>query len=294
MGAEGGADRPRVGAALGRVAAGLLRLLGSGEIRHAPGVTYHRRRRRGRVMYDAVFAGGVVMRVRPHAGRVYDDLSPDPRRLLAAGIRGQIAPGSRVLDVGCGTGASSAVLAEGVGRSGSVVGLEADAESVRFARRRYTAGHLGYERMEPGALGGEADGAFDAAVVNGALLIGASGGAEGEPVDGPGEGEITAVEGGAGMAGLAEELVRLVCPPGPIVLAVEEAGQLGALRAMHAAIESAGVSASADRPWRGMGWVAVRIRLRGEGGIGERGEGNGAREGPGGDGMSRAEGRGAG
>jgi SAM-dependent methyltransferase len=47
-----------------------------------------------------------------------------------------LAPGSRVLDVGCGTGVLLPALAEAVGRSGSVAGLDYSADLLRTARER--------------------------------------------------------------------------------------------------------------------------------------------------------------
>jgi len=49
------------------------------------------------------------------------------------------APGSTVLDVGCGTGASLALLVERVGPSGVVVGVDHSEGMLAIARRRVTA-----------------------------------------------------------------------------------------------------------------------------------------------------------
>ncbi len=58
------------------------------------------------------------------------------RRLFEeAGIR----PGMRVLDVGSGAGDVCLLLAEMVGPSGSVVGIERDANAIEFAQQRVTA-----------------------------------------------------------------------------------------------------------------------------------------------------------
>jgi len=48
-----------------------------------------------------------------------------------------IGPGMKVLDVGCGIGKTTAALAELVGTSGSVVGLDFSPERLRSARERY-------------------------------------------------------------------------------------------------------------------------------------------------------------
>src|SRR5713101_8572673 len=57
------------------------------------------------------------------------------RMLLAAGI----ARGMQVLDVGCGVGDVSFLVAALVGREGSVVGVDLDAEALRLAEERRAA-----------------------------------------------------------------------------------------------------------------------------------------------------------
>ena len=54
----------------------------------------------------------------------------DPRTLANL-----LQPGMRVLDVGCGTGAITAGIAEAVGRAGRVVGIDRDASLVEIARK---------------------------------------------------------------------------------------------------------------------------------------------------------------
>src|SRR5215207_4961505 len=54
-----------------------------------------------------------------------------PRVVAAGGIR----PGDRVLDVACGTGVLSRVVAEAVGRAGSVTGLDLDPGMLAIAAR---------------------------------------------------------------------------------------------------------------------------------------------------------------
>ena len=59
------------------------------------------------------------------------------RDMTAAAFRAAgIGPGMRVLDLGCGVGDVSLVIAELVGSSGSVVGLDRDPASVAWAIRR--------------------------------------------------------------------------------------------------------------------------------------------------------------
>src|SRR5689334_11430544 len=57
------------------------------------------------------------------------------RMLLAAGI----ARGMQVLDVGCGVGDVSFLVAALVGPEGSVVGVDLDAEALKLAEERCTA-----------------------------------------------------------------------------------------------------------------------------------------------------------
>ena len=55
-------------------------------------------------------------------------------RVVAAAA--QLAPGQRVLDVACGTGALTEAVCERVGPEGSVVGLDANAQMLEVARRK--------------------------------------------------------------------------------------------------------------------------------------------------------------
>ena len=65
--------------------------------------------------------------------RQSDLYAPFTRRLL---LRAGIAPGMRVLDVGCGPGDVSFLAAELVGATGSVVGVERDEQALEGARLR--------------------------------------------------------------------------------------------------------------------------------------------------------------
>lgn len=79
-------------------------------------------------------------------------------RTVAAMLRLlEVHPGHKVLDVGCGSGWTTALLAELTGSSGSVLGLELVPELVDFGRRNLRrAGDWPWARIEqatPGVLG---------------------------------------------------------------------------------------------------------------------------------------------
>jgi 2-polyprenyl-3-methyl-5-hydroxy-6-metoxy-1,4-benzoquinol methylase len=65
-------------------------------------------------------------------GRIYDDHTEHALRV--AGLR----PGMRVLDVGCGPGDVSIVASRLVGSTGTVLGVDAAADIIDFARIRAT------------------------------------------------------------------------------------------------------------------------------------------------------------
>ena len=97
--------------------------------------------------------------------RRYADLGHDPRVRFVRSLNGIVRPGDRVLDLGCGTGAGSAQLAQWVGPSGGVIAINRDGESIRYARQRYRANHLAFELGWIDTLSGELDQAFKCAVV---------------------------------------------------------------------------------------------------------------------------------
>ena len=82
----------------------------------------------------------------------------------------QIGPGDRVLDIGCGTGYSSAVLAR---LAGAVVALEEDAELARQAREALAA--IGAQKAEvvvgPLTGGWPAAAPYDVIFLNGAAEV---------------------------------------------------------------------------------------------------------------------------
>ncbi|MCW5757727.1 MAG: class I SAM-dependent methyltransferase [Phycisphaeraceae bacterium] len=82
-----------------------------------------------------------------------------------------VRPGDRVLLLHAGAGHGPQWLAERLGPTGAMVALEADAPSVRYAKRRYHTANTALEWCDlsgpkslAGPLAGELDGAFDAIV----------------------------------------------------------------------------------------------------------------------------------
>ena len=91
----------------------------------------------------------------------------DPRSFAKLAQLAGIGAGDRVLDVGCATGYSSAVLAR---LAGEVVALEQDADLVRIASE-LLANAVGKVEVMQGALieGAKGRGPFDVIFVNGAI-----------------------------------------------------------------------------------------------------------------------------
>ena len=91
----------------------------------------------------------------------------DPRSFAKLAQLAQIGPTDRVLDVGCATGYSSAVLAR---LAGEVVALEQDADLVRIASG-LLANTVGKVEVMQGGLieGAKSQGPFDVIFINGAI-----------------------------------------------------------------------------------------------------------------------------
>jgi SAM-dependent methyltransferase len=118
----------------------------------------------GEAMKSTQYPMRESMEIRYTRTRIYHDLGADPRVFFVDLIRDRIRPGDRVLELGCGTGSSSAILAGLVGPSGGVVAVNRDGESIRFARQRHRQNHLAFELGWLETLEGELDGGFDAMV----------------------------------------------------------------------------------------------------------------------------------
>jgi protein-L-isoaspartate(D-aspartate) O-methyltransferase len=68
----------------------------------------------------------------------------------------RVEPGQRVLDVGTGSGWSTALLAHLTGESGEVLGVEIEADLVRWGSKNLAATHQHWasiQQAEPGVLG---------------------------------------------------------------------------------------------------------------------------------------------
>lgn len=68
--------------------------------------------------------------------------------LAATLARAAPQPGERVLDIGCGTGASTRALAEAVGPEGHVTGIDISAPLIDLARARVTAPQANFLRAD--------------------------------------------------------------------------------------------------------------------------------------------------
>lgn len=75
------------------------------------------------------------------------------------------SPGERILDLGCGTGQLTAVIAEQTGSGGAVVGIDLSAEMIERARERHP--DIRFERIDATAF--VTDSSFDAVFSNATL-----------------------------------------------------------------------------------------------------------------------------
>ncbi len=69
--------------------------------------------------------------------RLPEQLNPPDLDLRVTFARANVRPGDRVLDLGCGDGVLSGLLAEAAGTAGSVVGVEVAEAALKRARARH-------------------------------------------------------------------------------------------------------------------------------------------------------------
>jgi SAM-dependent methyltransferase len=167
--------RPRDPASEGALTRLARRVLGLRRVIECDGVAYREtgpvsleraiasKRHRGK-RYAVTFPDGRRLSITATGERRFADLMDDPPLRSLRAAPDLIRPGSRVLILGGGTGALGALVANWTGPHGGVVSVEFDAESVRFARRRYPGPGISFERGGPEVLGGEMDGAFDTTI----------------------------------------------------------------------------------------------------------------------------------
>lgn len=112
--------------------------------------------------YRVTFPDGSKQYISCTYARVYADPMGAVLLPMVQVAAGMIRPGCRVLCLPGGTGYAPEWLARIVGRSGSVVSIDPDQESVLYAQRRYQAQNIAFERGGIESLRGELDGSFDA------------------------------------------------------------------------------------------------------------------------------------
>jgi len=83
--------------------------------------------------------------------------------------RAGIGPGARVLDLGCGVGSNTALLADHVGEKGCVVGVDKSTEMVAAARERVSGANVSFETADAIALPFDAE-SFDAVWIERTLV----------------------------------------------------------------------------------------------------------------------------
>ena len=88
-------------------------------------------------------------------------LAPCGRRVLDAAI---LAPGERVLDVGCGSGAMTLDAARALGPGGRAVGIDLSSPMLEAARRRPEEVGLGVEFLQGDAQTGRSSEPFNAVI----------------------------------------------------------------------------------------------------------------------------------
>lgn len=66
------------------------------------------------------------------------ELKTEEDKVIAQAIRAGLSEGMRVVDIGCGTGRTTAILKQVVGPKGSVVGVDGSKERIGHAVKRYS------------------------------------------------------------------------------------------------------------------------------------------------------------
>jgi protein-L-isoaspartate(D-aspartate) O-methyltransferase len=115
------------------------------------------------------------LRERRHAGRVgplpigHGQTSSQPRTVAAMLELLDVQPGDHVLDVGAGSGWTTALLAHLTGPTGSVTGVERVPELVTFGAANLDRARMPWARLAlatPGTLGSPEDAPFDRVLVS--------------------------------------------------------------------------------------------------------------------------------
>lgn len=119
--------------------------------------------------YRITYPDGVKQLVRVSVTDVFADLMGSVGLDQYYKVADLIRPGSRVLEVGAGTGYRAAWLSSMVGPSGAVVAIGQKRELAEYAQRRYPRPNIAFEVGSPQTLAGETDGAFDTVFVSGVL-----------------------------------------------------------------------------------------------------------------------------
>lgn len=116
--------------------------------------------------FDVKFKSGERMLIKCTRRRIYADLMGDRTPTSIRAVEPMVTPGMRVLICPGGTGTLAGRVARLVGPSGAVVSMETDDESVRFAGLRFPRDNVAFETGGTTDIGGETNGAFDAAFIS--------------------------------------------------------------------------------------------------------------------------------
>ncbi|QIK75038.1 protein-L-isoaspartate O-methyltransferase family protein [Nocardioides piscis] len=129
----------------------------AGAFRAHPRAGFLRRAERRRAAHDGPLSIG-------HA-----QTNSQPRTVEAMLRLLDVRPGQRVLDVGAGSGWTTALLAHLVGPAGRVLGVELEPELVRFGQKNLAATRQPWARIieaRPGVLGDDREAPYDRILVS--------------------------------------------------------------------------------------------------------------------------------